>query len=47
MRLKSGATFKLAGRYDDAPVKPDGMRRFSLRAYTLMIDEVLPGLFDA
>lgn len=46
VRMQSGMTFKLAGRYDDTLVKSDGIWRFSLRAYTLMIDEMPAGLFD-
>ena len=37
--LKSGATMKVVGRYDDELVKQDGTWRFTLRDYTLHIAE--------
>ncbi|MEW9855266.1 nuclear transport factor 2 family protein [Novosphingobium sp. M1R2S20] len=42
VRLNSGGTFKLAGRYDDTLVKVKREWKFARRDYTLMIDEFPP-----
>ena len=39
VELKSGALFKLVGRYDDRLVKVGGEWRYQLRNYTVMFTE--------